>query len=102
MPKRQTNVNESEVNRLHTKENLSPSEIATVLKTQIQRIKKILISQGVRIDCWCGIEMKEHIRCAGCGILVGPKHLTTIAEEYKDKKFCQYCAKGRKKRGRLI
>ncbi|MDO8673026.1 MAG: hypothetical protein Q7O66_16585 [Dehalococcoidia bacterium] len=41
----------------------------------------------------CGVLMREHPRCAGCGILVGPNHM----EQDVIEGYCSGCAKGREK-----
>jgi len=99
MPKRRVEIDEQEVKRLCTQESLSAKQIADTLGVPryADKIKGILAGQGIEILCWCGIGLKGHTRCAGCGILVGPEHVTKTIERYRGRGYCADCLKGRKK-----
>ena len=87
------NLDKQEVKRLYIEERLTIAEIAERLDAlrYTRQIKDILESQGIEILCWCRLPLKGHTRCAGCGILVGPKHITKTIEQYKDKGYCDSC-----------
>ncbi len=92
-------IDEDEVRRLWVEENLSIKQIAKTLGVPrcAVRIEKILIGQGNDFYCWCGIKRKDHVRCFGCGILIGPKHVAETAEWFLDRQYCIDCLKARRK-----
>jgi len=99
MPKRHIEIDEDEVKRLYAEEGLSAKQIANVLgiPRYAVTIEGILAAAGVETKCWCGIGRRDHPRCAGCGILVGPKHITKTIERFLDGAYCTTCLKNRKK-----
>ncbi|MCL0048391.1 hypothetical protein M1N20_02965 [Dehalococcoidia bacterium] len=96
-------IDEHEVRRLYLEEKLSINQIANTLGVPryADKIKGILAAQGIEILCWCGLPRRGHPRCDGCGILVGPKHITKTVQQYKGKGYCDSCLKGRQKRADL-
>ncbi|MCL0035841.1 hypothetical protein M1N47_00210 [Dehalococcoidia bacterium] len=86
-------IDEHEVRRLYLEEKLSINQIANTLGVPryADKIKGILAAQGIEILCWCGLPRRGHPRCDGCGILVGPKHITKTVQQYKGKGYCDSC-----------
>lgn len=92
-------IDEDEVKRLYAEEGLLVKQIANALGVPryAARIEGILAGQGIETFCWCGISFQDHLRCAGCGILVGPWHITKALEPFLDRAYCTTCLKERKK-----
>ncbi len=84
-------IDEEEVKRLHVEEDLTIDQIADMpgMTQSLARIVEVL--------CWCKIPLGVHIKCDGCGILVGPKHITKTVEPFLDGAYCSTCLKDRKK-----
>ncbi|MBT9132881.1 MAG: hypothetical protein DDT33_01411 [Firmicutes bacterium] len=92
-------IDEDQVKRLYVEEGLTVNQIADMpgMTRSLAKIKKILIKQGVEVTCWCGIPLEVHVECGGCGILVGPKHITKTVELFLDGEYCSTCLEARKK-----
>lgn len=87
-------INREDVLRMYTVHHMSLEQIAESLNTlATTSIRNILLEHGIKIPCWCGIDMESHIRCAGCSISVGPKHITKVVKRYKGKEYCLDCFK---------
>ena len=39
----------------------------------------------------CGVSLKGHLDCQGCGILIGPEHITKESYPYRDCSLCASC-----------
>ena len=95
-PRRRHGVNGAEAIKLY-EEGLPIAEIAYTLGCTVDTARRTLAEQGIEIPCWCGLPSFGHPKCAGCGILAGPGHITEALEEYEGKGYCGSCFKGRKR-----
>lgn len=54
--------------------------------------KKIRIVRKSKFCLVCGILAKEHLRCKGCKIFIGEKH---ISKEVNSEGFCKTCERNK-------
>ncbi len=99
MSKRHVVLDEQEIRRLCTCEQITLEDLARRLGKPHQWKQIGIVVQRLGLDtfCWCGIKERDHEKCGGCGILVGPGHITKTVEPFLNRVYCSTCLKPRKK-----
>lgn len=89
-------VRAERVRKLYLEEHLTPGQIADRLGILNEQARALLRRLKLGDVCFCGVKIKDHAQCAGCGILVGPGHIT---EKVSEKGYCITCQRIYPKKG---